>query len=105
MTSARCVDGIGAATAEPEIAELLRAQAGRRQEDARLVVEALARKDALHGAKSIERATDIISVLPSADIYRLFVTERGWSGKQYEEWLAASLIDSILDGDGVSSER
>jgi TetR/AcrR family transcriptional regulator, regulator of autoinduction and epiphytic fitness len=88
----------GAATAEPEIAELMRAQAGRRREDARSVAEALARKDALDGAESIDRAADIIWALPSAYTYSLLVSERGWSGEQYEEWLASSLINSVLGG-------
>jgi AcrR family transcriptional regulator len=94
-----------AANAEPEIAELLRAQAVRRQEDARSLAETLARKGALDGPESINRAADIIWVLTSAYTYRLFVSERGWSGEQYEEWLASSLTHSILDADGVSHER
>jgi AcrR family transcriptional regulator len=87
----------GAATAEPEIARLLRQQAARRREDARTVTETLARKGALRAGLSVEQAADVIWVLTSATNYRLLVAERGWSPERYEEWLATTLVTSVLD--------
>lgn len=87
----------GAATAEPEIAGLLRAQAVRRQQDTRSVAEALAAMGVLEGEDRLDRAADILWVLSAAYTYRLFVSERNWSGEQYEDWLALSLINSILN--------
>lgn len=86
----------GAATAEPEIAELLHAQALRRLQDTRAVAEALARTGALEGEESVEQAADILWVLSSASNFRLLVSERGWSEERYEEWLATCLTASIL---------
>jgi len=86
----------GAATADPEIA-LLRQKLGEsRLQDNREVAESLARNGALAPGVTVEQATDLIWTLASADVYRMLVVDRGWSAEQYEEWLASTLVHSII---------
>lgn len=87
----------GAATAETEIAALLRQRGALRLHDLRAVAESLAGKRALAPGLSVERATDLLWALGAAEMYRLLVSERSWSPQQYEEWLAAALMQSLLN--------
>jgi hypothetical protein len=41
-------------------------------------------------------ARDIFWMLTGRDIYRMLVRERGWSSKKYQEWLADTLVRSLL---------
>jgi hypothetical protein len=45
---------------------------------------------------TVDEAADVIWVLTSATNYRLLVDDRGWAPQRYEEWLASTLIDSLL---------
>lgn len=87
----------GAATADPEIAALRRGLRESRLQDCRGVAEALAAKQALCAGITVERATDLLWMLDSAETYWMLVVERGWSPGQYEEWLAQVLIHSLLE--------
>jgi AcrR family transcriptional regulator len=87
----------GAATADPEIAAMLRQLAVGRLRDAQTVAASLAKKGVLAHGVSVKQAGDIIWALGSHDLYRMFVIERGWSPEQYEQWLAASLFHALLD--------
>jgi TetR/AcrR family transcriptional regulator, regulator of autoinduction and epiphytic fitness len=93
----------GAATAEPEIAAMIRQLAEGRLRDTKTVAAALAEKGALASEVTVEQAADIIWTLGSHDLYRMFVTERGWTSQQYERWLAASLIHDLLERHGDAS--
>jgi AcrR family transcriptional regulator len=86
----------GAATADPEIAALLHGLSASRLKDNHLIAQALARNQALGLGMTIERATDLLWTLGSAEVYRLLVVERGWLPEVYEQWLVASLIEQLL---------
>jgi len=86
----------GAATADPEIADMLHQLADGRLADARLVAESLAEKQALAADVPVERAADALWALCSHDLYRMLVVERHWPPEDYERWLAGSLIHSLL---------
>jgi AcrR family transcriptional regulator len=86
----------GAATADPEIASLLRERGEQRLDDLRAVAGSLAAKGALAPDLGVEMATDLLWALGAAEMYRLLVAERGWSADLYEEWLAQALIDALL---------
>jgi AcrR family transcriptional regulator len=86
----------GAATAEPEIATLRRSLNAQRLEDKHLLAESLKEKGALRSGLTVAQATDLLWALGSADMYRMLVADRGWSPEQYEEWLASSLVHSLL---------
>ena len=85
----------GAATADPEIAALLHGLGASRLKDNRLMAQVLARNQALAPGMTIERATDLLWALSSAEVYRLLVVERGWLPEAYEQWLAACLIEQL----------
>jgi hypothetical protein len=41
-------------------------------------------------------ARDIFWTLTGGDVYRMLVRERGWSSQKYQDWLADTLVDSLL---------
>ena len=43
------------------------------------------------------RVGDVLGRCGHGDLYRMLVIERHWSSEQYEQWLASSLIHSLLD--------
>lgn len=87
----------GAATADPEIASMLRHLASGRLTDARMVAQSLDGKQALAPNVTVERAADVLWALCSHDPYRMLVVEQHWPSEDYEHWLASSLIHSLLD--------
>jgi AcrR family transcriptional regulator len=86
----------GAASADPEIASMLRELAVGRLRDARMVAESLDEKHALSSDVSVDRAADLLWALCSHDLYRMLVVEQHWPPEDYEQWLALSLIHSVL---------
>lgn len=86
----------GAATADPEIAAVLKQRHRQRFEDTQLVAQSLGRKRALAPGVTVAKAGDLVWALSGAEVYRMLVVERGWSPDEYEEWLAAALADSLL---------
>lgn len=86
----------GAATADPEIAAVLKQRHADRFQDTQMVAQSLAHKQALAPGVTVARAGDLIWALSGAELYRMLVVERGWSGDEYEEWLARALADSLL---------
>src|SRR4051794_19396327 len=86
----------GAAAADPELAAIRQALGESRLQDDREVAQVLADKAALAPGITPEQATDQLWALGSSEVYRMLVVERGWSPEQYEQWLASSLICSLL---------
>ena len=41
-------------------------------------------------------ARDIFWMLTGRDVYRMLVCERGWSSQKYQDWLADTLVRSLL---------
>jgi hypothetical protein len=41
-------------------------------------------------------ARDIFWMLTGRDAYRMLVRERGWSSQKYQDWLADTLVRSLL---------
>jgi hypothetical protein len=41
-------------------------------------------------------AADLIHVFMSPEVYRLLVTDRGWSRARYEQWLKEALVQQLL---------
>jgi hypothetical protein len=63
----------------------------------RTIVEAIARAGGLRQGLTIEAATDTLWTLNHPDVWNLLVSERGWSPKRYEQWLAESSCAQLLD--------
>jgi len=79
----------GAAAALAEIAR-------QRHDGQRRITRSLARAGALRPGLKEREAADIVHALASPEVYRLLVTDRGWSGKRYQQWLSSILIDQLL---------
>ena len=41
-------------------------------------------------------ARDILWTLTGSDVYRMLVRDRGWSSERYQDWLADTLVGSLL---------
>jgi AcrR family transcriptional regulator len=85
-----------AASAEPEAANLLGQYTQQRQQGQGQIARALARAGALRSGLRERDAADIVHVLMSPEVYRLFVTDRGWSPARYEKWLKCALVQQLL---------
>jgi AcrR family transcriptional regulator len=85
-----------AASSEPEAANLLGQYTQQRQQGQGQIARALARAGALRAELRERGAADIIHVLMSPEVYRLFVTNRGWSPARYEQWLKDALVQQLL---------
>jgi AcrR family transcriptional regulator len=85
-----------AACSEPEAANLLGQYMQQRQQGQGQIARALARAGVLRADLQERDAADIIHVFMSPEVYRLWVTDRGWSGARYERWLKNALVQQLL---------
>src|SRR5579859_5389064 len=79
----------GAAAALAEIAR-------QRHDGQRRITRSLIQAGALRPGLKERDAADIVHALASPEVYRLLVTDRGWSGERYQHWLSSILIDQLL---------
>lgn len=63
----------------------------------REIVKVLHRKKALRAKLDVARATDILWTLNHPNVWLLLVGERGWTPDQYEQWLADSSCEQLLE--------
>ena len=87
---------VSAARSEPEAADLLVQYTQQRQQGQGQIARALARAGALRADLRERDAADIIHVFMSPEVYRLFVTDRGWSRARYEQWLKNALVQQLV---------
>jgi AcrR family transcriptional regulator len=85
-----------------EIGELERELEFRRYELQEQNITLLAKLGKLKTGLKKSDARDILWTLTGRDIYRMFVTERGWPPAKYQKWLGQTLIDSLI-GERVNS--
>lgn len=85
-----------AAAQDPEIDALWSRIQSEFYDNQRAVVEALYEKHALRPELDVARAADILWTLNHPNVYRLLVTDRGWTPDDHEEWLAVLLCSSLL---------
>ena len=53
------------------------------------------RNGALRSGLRERDAADLIHALMSPEVYRLLVTDRGWTAERYEDWLATALLQQL----------
>jgi AcrR family transcriptional regulator len=85
---------IGAARAEPELAQLFVRLHAERLRNLRTVVDALASNGPLR--LSEKEALETIWALTSPELHQLLVRVRGWSRSRYRAWLTDSLGALLL---------
>ena len=86
-----------AAPSTPELADLRDDHAQRRLVGMRKLSAQLAERGALRTGLSPERAADILVTVCSRANYDSLVTERGWSPTAYRDWLADTLVHTLLE--------
>ena len=85
-----------AAAGDPEIESLwIRIQSEFR-DNQRSVVEVLHHRSALKGDLDVDGATDVLWALNHPNLYRLLVTDRGWTPERHEAWLGDLLCEQLL---------
>lgn len=86
----------GAATVDPEVAELLALVRSQRLEGQSRVACALAARGALAEGITEAAAADTIYTLMAPEVHHILTVERAWSADRYERWLANSLCTLLL---------
>jgi AcrR family transcriptional regulator len=85
-----------AAGGDPDAAGHLADLARNRMSGATDFVRQLAALDGLAPGLSEQRAADLCWALMDGHLYRLLVTERGWTSAQFTKWLSASVAAALL---------
>jgi AcrR family transcriptional regulator len=83
-----------AAKTEPEIDATLKKYLNGRIQGMNYFFDCVRANGALRMDKQI--AVETLWTLTSAEVYSLLIRDRGWSAREYEHWLAATLIRLLL---------
>jgi AcrR family transcriptional regulator len=86
---------VEAARSDPAAAHLLEELEQQRARGQRGIARALDRNGALRPGLRERDAADLIHALMSPEVYRLLVTDRGWTAERYEDWLATALLQQL----------
>lgn len=92
---ARTVSGV-----EPDLRDMWNEGEGRRHSAAKSLVAEWEGAGALAAGITGEEATDLLWALGGPDVFRLLITERGWSRKRFQERIASTL-EGVLFGPGT----
>src|SRR5229473_195606 len=86
----------GAGVVAPELAKLEHQREGLRYERQEDMITSQRDAGRLRPELDHAAARDIFWMLTGRDVYRMLVRERGWSSQKYQDWLAGSLVRSLL---------
>ena len=86
----------GAGVVAPQLAKLAQQRERLRYEKEESMISFLRNAAALRPGLSHKTARDIFWMLTGGDVYRMLVRERGWSPQKYQNWLADTLVHSLL---------
>ena len=86
-----------AAPSTPELADLRDGYADRRLAGMRHLGSQLAERGALRTGLSPERAADILVTVCSRANYDSLVIDRGWTPRAYRDWVADTLVRTLLE--------
>lgn len=87
---------IQAASADPEVAELLAKNKSARHAGFAAVAESLVTKAGFASGLPVEDALGILYAMASEDTHLLLVREHGWTDQRWEEWVLATLLDQLF---------
>jgi AcrR family transcriptional regulator len=86
-----------AAAVDAEIAALWSRIQAEFYDNQRSIVQLLNEKGALRCGLNMSQATDVLWTLNHPNVYRLLVTDRGWTPDQHEQWLGDLLCSELLE--------
>ena len=95
----------GAGVVAPQLAKLERQRERLRYERQERMIVSLREARRLRPTLDHTTARDIFWMLTGRDAYRMLVRERGWSSQKYEDWLADTLVHSLLAPEGLKPAR
>jgi AcrR family transcriptional regulator len=90
----------GAGVVTPELAKLEHQRECLRYERQERMILSLFEVGALRPDLDVQRARDVFWMFTSRDVYRMLVRERGWTSQKYQDWLADTLVQSLLRSTG-----
>jgi TetR/AcrR family transcriptional regulator of autoinduction and epiphytic fitness len=85
-----------AAKTEPDISEILQSVLESRVHGMEEFIRYLTENDSLQDDFAPGEAAETVWAISSAEVYSLLTLDRGWSSKQYEQWLAKMLTKLLL---------
>jgi AcrR family transcriptional regulator len=86
----------GAGVVAPELAKLEQQRESLRYERQERMIISLRDAGRIRPGVDQRAARDIFWMLTGRDVYRMLVRERGWSSQKYQDWLADTLVQSLL---------
>jgi len=86
----------GAGVVAPEPARLEQERERIRYEREEAMILSLRDAKRLRPGLSYGAARDILWTLTGSDVFRMLVRERKWSSQKYQDWLADTLVRSLL---------
>jgi AcrR family transcriptional regulator len=86
----------GAGTVSPDLAELDREHERRRLDAQSPTLASIAQSGALRADLDVATAGDIVWTFTGREIYRMLVSDRGWTSDRYEAWLGDMMIAALL---------
>ncbi len=86
----------GAGVVAPKLAKLEQQRERLRYEKEESMITFLRDSGRLRPGLSHRTARDIFWMLTGGDVYRMLVRERKWSPQKYQDWLADTLVYSLL---------
>ncbi|WP_460725099.1 TetR/AcrR family transcriptional regulator [Nocardia heshunensis] len=84
------------AAVDAEVSAFLTAAEQGRYDGPRHITPHLAAKGALKPGLTPERAADMMYALTTYDVYRSLMIDRGWTGSETEQFVAATLVTALL---------
>ena len=93
----------GAGVVAPELAKLQQQRERLRYKKEEGMISFLRDSGSLRPDIDHQTARDVFWMLTGGDVYRMLVHERGWSPQQYQDWLADTLVHSLLKAKRVKS--
>ena len=90
----------GAGVVAPELAKLEQQRESLRYEREERMIISLRKAGRLRASLTHATARDIFWMLTGRDLYRMLVRERSWSSQKYQDWLADTLVHSLLTTEG-----
>ncbi len=85
-----------AAKTEPEIAGMLQSMLNARVQGMLVFVRALMKNGPLREGLTPGEAAETVWMLTSAEVFILFIANRGWTENKYKQWMLNALVKLLL---------
>jgi len=85
-----------AAADHPEVAALAQARAEQRLRNYARAARALKAREALANSYTLEEAAAVVWSIGHPQVYRMLVTQQGWTLARYRDWVHKALLAALL---------